>query len=201
VSTKLGKWLRFPIPPPPILPHNATACTPPPSQSPQRTSSLARPAPSHGRWEEEKAFLEHQSLRIRRRRDLLAAVRDMEELFAAEDLALRKKGGRRNPKAEAARDADRAAKRDALMKVLAPGGMGRGHLCACAVAFPSACCGLWRGYNCTNCGGGAVTLTHPLHDVVGCLLLTTWLCDCACVSCVSACVLLSNWRMWTRRRR
>ena len=84
------------------------------------------------RWEEEKAFLEHQSLRIRRRRDLLAAVRDMEELFAAEDLALRKKGGRRNPKAEAARDADRAAKRDALMKVLAQGGCGRWVLGICA---------------------------------------------------------------------
>ncbi len=125
------------------------------------------------RWEEEKAFLEHQSLRIRRRRDLLAAVRDMEELFAAEDLALRKKGGRRNPKAEAARDADRTAKRDALMKVLAQGGgwaLGSGHMYACAVALTRACCGLWRLQLRILIGvgwGGAVTLTHPLLDVMG----------------------------------
>ena len=44
-------------------------------------------------------------------------VRAMEDAFAAEDLAIRKKGGRRNLKAEAAREADRATKRDEVEQV------------------------------------------------------------------------------------
>ena len=55
--------------------------------------------------------------RSRSRRLLTCEVRAMEDAFAAEDLAIRKKGGRRNLKAEAAREADRATKRDEVEQV------------------------------------------------------------------------------------
>ncbi len=71
------------------------------------------------RWEEEKAFVDGHGLRSVRRRQLMASVRSMEEAFAAEDLSLRKKGGRRNPKAEMQREADRQAQRDELAEKLA----------------------------------------------------------------------------------
>ena len=71
------------------------------------------------RWEEEKNAVDGADDRTKRRRKLLNDAREMEEAFAAEDLAIRKKGGRRNVKAEMARDADRAAKRDALRETMA----------------------------------------------------------------------------------
>ncbi len=69
------------------------------------------------RWEEEKAYADDIGSRVMQRRQLAADARALEESFAAEDLALRKKGGRRNVKAEMAREAERNDKREELKTV------------------------------------------------------------------------------------
>ena len=79
---------------------------------------LVRAARELYRWEESKGFIEDEERIAREKRAHTEATRQMEEAFAKEDLQIKKRGGRVNKKADAAREAAREEQRAAARERL-----------------------------------------------------------------------------------